>query len=631
MGTKVECRELIVHDNIGICKRLECICKCYDCEFKEKCHWQLECYKRDLEKVENADNYYCTASRKLRDTIRNRIRQIPPKELYGGLLYRREDSLLRAFTVAQGDIVDACLVSGYLKEMPALSSSDIRPSERTIDLCNIMTFKHVLDLHAKMIENNDMIIFATKEGLDSLSRLANKPLDSISQTIQKMTRMMKKDTKEEEIPPEHLIEFWSLQMCDSYKWCKQNSIPIRLDAIQNNGEFAKIQEHMGELGSQIGKRKKQKIVLDKRKCYEITYPLYTSLVYVCRYLFSRFSAIRKTIHNMEKAHINPLLAFRSLEIENWDSLAMDAFFRQRNMDFIFDFKTPVLCDWPLKIEDGSFWASTLLMAFIQRNINEITIDRLELGWTFEKKVRNELIDRNVTILKENLPTPFGDIDFVCEEKEEALAIEAKDYGPWYRDWYVSSKAFAKRKTVLERRLSLIPKRINWVEKNKEKTGIRKTLRPLVISKTKEEMSIKCLTLNDLDDVFGPSRFPEYKETLPKFVSTDDSFVVQVMGRNLHFPPRLLMGKFNGKELVGRQCPIHPMCICLYLEDNPWLHKSGGMAKLCRRLQVTTGGGPCPNLPAFCMWAGFCIRSIDPTPYVEEFSEIFKEDRGTNSK
>jgi|Deesub1362B_J571_1020462.scaffolds.fasta_scaffold03849_6 hypothetical protein len=65
------------------------------------------------------------------------------------------------------------------------------------------------------------------------------------------------------------------------------------------------------------------------------------------------------------------------------------------------------------------------------------------------------------------------------------------------------------------------------------------------------------------------------------------------------------------------CDKYPECICVHLEMNPQLIESGEYGKLCIKLKKLIGGGPCPEYGGtFCMWAGFCRRGIDPTPYVK---------------
>ena len=80
---------------------------------------------------------------------------------------------------------------------------------------------------------------------------------------------------------------------------------------------------------------------------------------------------------------------------------------------------------------------------------------------FESKVRTELSDREVTILRKDLETPFGDVDLICESKGKLFAIEAKDYKPWHDGWCVSSRVFEKRRKMLEARLSRLPLRISY--------------------------------------------------------------------------------------------------------------------------------------------------------------------------
>jgi len=323
------CRKLVISENVGICQLMECICPCFDCEVKGICKWYGECHKQEWKEMGDAIFLYRVASRKLRDTIINKMKQIPKKELYGGLLWRREDSLLNAFTKAQGDIVDACLVNEYLKDMPILSANDIQSTDRTTEVCHLITFKYLFDSYAYKLSQHDIIVFATDEGSNLLHRLADRSFDSVKKTIEIMRNMNQGKLSESEIPVENPRTAWTLKMIDSYRWCKKNKVPICLDQIRNDEELKAIQNHMGDLGKKFEtSKKRKKISLDKKVCFELSYPLYESLIYVFRYLYSRFPSIRNTVSLLQKEKINPELAFHSLEIEDWDGLVMDAFFRQ---------------------------------------------------------------------------------------------------------------------------------------------------------------------------------------------------------------------------------------------------------------------------------------------------------------
>jgi Holliday junction resolvase-like predicted endonuclease len=615
------CGKLVVNEGVGICKLMNCICPCFDCEFADICEWQKECHKKDWKEIDDALLLYRSASRRLKDTIRNKMKQIPKKELYGGLLWRREESLLSAFTEAQGDIVDACLVNKYLKDAPVLSADDVCPTDRTAELCHLITFKHILDSYAYRISQHDLILFATEEGINSLHILADRPFDAMKERIDTMTKMKKGKLTESEIPTENPKKAWALKMVDSYRWCKKNRVPICFEQIRNDKEFRAIQNHMGDIGKEF--KGKKKLTLDKKVCFELSYPLYESLIYVFRHLYARFPAIRKTISLLQEKKTNPHFAFGSLAIEDWDRLVMDAFLRQVSEDFTFNFSAPEKADWPLSVNNGSFWATMLMMGFIQRNLSEVAIKFSERGWVFESKLRTELRDRGVTILRKNLETPFGDVDFICETEEKLLAVEAKDYKPWYDRWYVSSRVFEKRRKKLETKLSRLPSRINWINANRKVLRLPKDVEPLLISKYEESnIGVRCLILDKLDSVFGSSKFPKYSETLPKYVASDDGLQVQIMGKNLHFPPpviaRASLKTSSGRDMILRPCSKYPECMCVHLDDNPWLLKNKGeLPKLCKSLRTMTGGGPCPDFRAFCMWAGFCARSLDPTPFVKE--------------
>jgi len=183
------------------------------------------------------------------------------------------------------------------------------------------------------------------------------------------------------------------------------------------------------------------------------------------------------------------------------------------------------------------------------------------------------------------------------------------------------KIFEKRKTVLERKMNQFLRRVNWLKKNPEKTILSSNPIPICISLYEEDSIRIGISFNDrkMNKLFGPSKYPSFKETLPKYEVSQNEFRVQAMGREI-YRHRSFKPSKDHKDLIIQRCPIYTSCVAVFVKDNPWLKDSDAVGELCFALQKTFGGGPCPNFEALCMWAGFCYRGIDPSTFANQLDE-----------
>jgi hypothetical protein len=109
---------------------------------------------------------------------------------------------------------------------------------------------------------------------------------------------------------------------------------------------------------------------------------------------------------------------------------------------------------------------------------------------------------------------------------------------------------------------------------------------------------------------------------------DEKFHVDIEGiRKFYLSSPKLEEILQKKDtLVCRPCERYPDCICLDLLLNPELieHKSYG--DVCLNLQKLVGGGPCPFYDGvLCIWRGFCVGGLDPSPYARDLIRIRKTD------
>lgn len=616
LAKKCKCFEL--KDEIGICKKLDCICRCFSCEFVDQCEWISECASLDWTPVDNARECFLSAYRKLGDTIRNKIRDLPIEELVGGLLSRREEALLRAFTVAPGDIIEAQIVQKYLKNIPDLPASMVKQTDRFVDIFNLLVFQDSSYHERRKIENGDMRIFATARGLEQLQMMADSPRNYIDNVFLKMKELHNVDERPNFEIHNNVLHVWTKKMRESLSWSSINDVPVDVVRTQHREGIEDIMKHMEDLGkaAETG----EPIVLDKRVCFERSYRLYNSLVAIFRCLYRESKELRETLGFLARNPTMLNLAFKNRPtVENWESFVAEAYFRLNSRSYLFEYDVPSMDCWQIKIPEGTFWASVLCFVFFFTNYDRVVRNRFSRGWVFEEKLRTELIDRNVKILHKNFPTPLGDIDYLCQKDGNFFAVEAKDYSPWYRDWYLGSKIFETRKAALRRRMSDFLLRVNWLNNNLEKAGMNRKPIPICVSLYKEGVIENNYATNEMDKAFGPSNYPSLEETLPQYEVSRDEFRVSVMGREIY---KRIFPQPEDKEIAmhARACPIYPECVAIFPQDNFWLQDQGAIGEFCFALQKNFGGGPCPHFKALCIWAGFCRKGIDPSKFAEQFEE-----------
>jgi len=483
----------------------------------------------DWKKIDNARDYYLRASKKLDEIIHNSIEKIPTKEFAGGLLCRREESLLRALTFAQGDFVEALLVQKYLRYEPDLSVSNIQNTDKTTEFCNLLVFQSTLDYARRKIDNRDLLIYATPEGLEYLNRLVDNPVDCMKKISDQMKNMSKRP--QEFNLEQTILQAWSRKMTEPIRWASLNSVPLEICGIRHDRDVKKILDHLEELGKAV--KEGAKTCLDKRNCYDLSYELYSSLLLVCRVIYTESKAIRDLLKFLKSsADSQSQTLGKKLDIEDWDQVVFEAHMRNMSENYLFDLELPEIPYWQMGVQEKSFWGSATFLAFIRKNI-EIFRDRLAKELTFKEKLRNQLIDRGVRILKHNLSTPLGDVDFFCNKDSKYFVIEAKDYEPLYENWYISSKTFEKRKQTLGRRFKIFQNKVRWLFPIIERTVVKNPITFLFTTRFTEVPICVEITTYELDSIFGPSKLADRRETLPVMEMEKGNIRVEAMGRKIH--------------------------------------------------------------------------------------------------
>lgn len=446
------CKRLLVVNGIGKCSLKECICLCWQCEFKEKCGVKAfeECSlkSRDFKEIPNAFTLYDNAVQSADRRIQSIIETEDSLKVMGGLLFRREKEILHCFYEAPGDLPSAISTANAFinPSISAVGHEDVKYSDLADEIWNLIVTKEVFSNQSSRLKNGDVLCYGNQRGKEELADLVSNPLRNIQQL---------KSFVENKTPPpiegQDVRIVYSSKMLPVIEWCLANVHQADMWDYTLDDNFAKILKHLEDVG--------QTAKISPRICYRLAYPHYAGLLHTCRYIYSKFQHI-KNIAQLNKG-IDKTLRTRysiSFDIENnYDS-------------FLFDLwmvvKGDRLCtgeaigkdaqDYRFLIKDGTLFGSLLLLGFISKNYASICLKPYERGPVFEDFVEKELVDRRVKILKRNYETPEGEVDFVCSKNDRVFFVEAKDYGPWFDDSYIGSKTYLKRVECISDRLDRAP-------------------------------------------------------------------------------------------------------------------------------------------------------------------------------
>lgn len=188
----------------------------------------------------------------------------------------------------------------------------------------------------------------------------------------------------------------------------------------------------------------------------------------------------------------------------------------------------------LALKDGSLFGSVLLLGFISKNYDEICLKPYERGRVFEDFVERELLDRQVRVLRKNLDTPEGEFDFLCSKGGKVFLIEAKDYGPWFDDHYISSKTYLERMNAINDRLMKAPPRLQWVESNRDALGLSpyQRVNGIILTRFFEPHlrippKFNYMTIENLNRVFGkPSRLEIHEAKIKLRIKEEELSILE---------------------------------------------------------------------------------------------------------
>lgn len=574
-----ECNFMVYYDKVRFCKKLNCVCYCYSCNNRLSCPLFTKCKYKDYKLIDNADSLYSKAAKKLTHALKSLRGNIPKKEFYSGLLYSREKNLLIALSESPQNIYDAYIVNKYF--IQGNYPRDIEPYlTNEVKKFSLWLFYRESYLNkVKRIKNSDVFIFATSNGEKKLEKIEDSPISSINEDINQINNMF--SHKKINQQTNEIIECYSKKMIPVLNWCIGNHIPTSFEEPRFFINYC------------MRKLKKNGNFSYKTPSFE---PLYWNnlIKMILRYMY-RFPEIKKTLEKYTKHFFNSLI-FPSLRKI---SIRLEAYKRCKNFDWYLESILPdESVSWPLNFNKKSLWASSVFMALFSEKYQSVTSTRQMMGWTFEEKMRVELIDRTFKILGKNIDTPVGEIDLLIKKNKEIFLLELKDYILWYENWYASSRRYNARENSLKKSFDKISNKINWLDLNRNNYNLgNDRIKGAAITSLSEKIlgfqNISIIAEKDIDNLFGKSKFKSYHKTIYEYAKKNEKNLDKI----LQFP--------NMKPKI---CPSHPACIYLAVDKN---------RIDCREVKgyISTlqliGGGKCPIHEGLCMWVLYCFLGEDP--------------------
>ncbi len=532
------CKRLSVRNGIGVCTLRDCVCNCWLCEYKEKCgktvfsKCQLKSNKFRI--ISNVSSMYKEALKKIETELGLLIEKEGEKrEIIGGLLQIRESEILHCFIEAPGDLPSViCTANSIIGEdISSIKIEDVKFNPIAEKVWNLIVLKEFYSTKISRIDNGDIIYFANRDGEKELKQLIDDP----KYYLASMQEALKKNIFPT-IESKNVREAYSTKMLQTMKWCLNNINQTNLMDFTLHENYKKIIKHIHEVGA-TG-------IIDTSICYKLAYPHYSGMLHVCRYSYAKFNHIKELSQKNKGLH---LLLKKKFGITFDIKIAYDNFLLELERYY----ESGKYCihenigkdskGYRFIIRDGSLIGSILLLGFISKNYDQICSKPYERGRVFEDFVEKELIDRNIKIQHRNYETPEGEIDFICIKNKRIYLIEAKDYGPWFDDNYISSKTYNERIDKINNKIHNVLPRYQWVDSNRQILGLPPydKLDGLILTRFREPHvqippMFEGISIEDLSVKFGKSKSEKFY--LRKFKFTDDQLSVmkkQILERNPH--------------------------------------------------------------------------------------------------
>jgi len=457
--------------------------------------------------------------KKALNTIENELQLLlekgDRKKIIGGLLSRRESEILHCFYEAPGDIPLAISTANSIidEDISMIKFEDVKFNSVADKVWDLIVLKEVYSTKISRIDNGDIFYFANNEGKKELWNLIDHPeylLETLREAVEKNVFPT--------IETLNVKETYSIKMLRSMEWCLDNINQTNLMDFTLYENFKKIVKHICEIG--------ESGTIDTSICYKLAYPHYSGMLHVCRYSYSKFNHIKHISKKNKELH---LLLKKKFGINFDINIGYDNFlFELQRYDKSAKFCVDEIIgedskEYRFIIRDGSLFGSLLFLGFISKNYDQICMKPYERGRVFEDFVKKELIDRKVNILHRNYETPEGEIDFICRKNKRFFFIEAKDYGPWFDEHYVSSKTYNERINKINNKIDNVLARYQWVNSNREILGLPPydKLEGLILTRFREPhiqipTNFNGISIEDLSIKLGKSKSEKFFRRKFKF-------------------------------------------------------------------------------------------------------------------
>jgi len=217
------CKKLSVVGGIGVCNLRNCLCECWQCDYKTKCG--QEAFEKCRQKLENfkeiPDAYilYDVASGSADKEIQSIMATEDSTKVVAGLLFRREKEILHCFYEAPGDLPSAiATANSYIRnDISTIGYNDVKHSEVAEKIWNLIVAKEVFSNQSSRLRNRDVLCYGNEQGEEELRRLVSDPIYYIKQL---------KDSLEKKSPlpfeEQNVKLVYSSKMLPVSQWCFAN-------------------------------------------------------------------------------------------------------------------------------------------------------------------------------------------------------------------------------------------------------------------------------------------------------------------------------------------------------------------------------------------------------------------------
>jgi hypothetical protein len=242
------CKKLSVVNGIGVCNLRNCLCRCWNCEYKKKCgkvaFEKCQLKSEDFKEIPNAFTLYDDAIKSADMQILSIMETEDATALVGGLLFRREEEIVHCFYEAPGDLPSAIsTANSYInRNLSTIGHEDVKYTEQANKVWNLIVAKEVFSNQSSRLRNGDVTCYGNKQGEEELRCLVNNPISHIEQ----LDDFVRKKTP----PPiegQNVRLVYSTKVLPVIEWCRANVNQANMLDYTLYENFGKILRHLEDV------------------------------------------------------------------------------------------------------------------------------------------------------------------------------------------------------------------------------------------------------------------------------------------------------------------------------------------------------------------------------------------------